>query len=466
MIRFCRPLRHGIVIWGSLFSIGAGVAAETHEGSETAPTVSIYDPDPQHLWNRVHAAIMVRTGPDGIAYGQDRLEPLLWAESTHLLQGDAADRVVQVLGEFVRNGGDLLIGDTTKRALLQRDLWLVANWLAQKPDNDRKELLQLLVKSIRLLALPPRQIELLPDNYSLAIASRRFGARIDPQDPMRPYLPPNLFDLDGPWVCVGREDGRTAPLHLQSNANNSFTNSAFLVLLKLPGGRKATLDFLQQLKTWNRPPFIAGLGDNAGQTRSHPNPNAPVLPAGTELALVRRALLIDTAGQIVASPLTESVQLRVILQSVTPRSIAELSPSMDERNRQMGAFEFQIRRKTLLAGDAGGLCEVTTTRDFKTGFASHSWDEFERDHSDVRPFLEGAQPFTTIRHSCLGCHATSSLHGTMSFQRYISPDDKLDDRSPPLYPVSAMSTRDVERAAIQWKQQQPDWLTIRRLLLE
>ena len=47
---------------------------------------TLYHADPEHLWNRLHEALFVRVGPDGRVYGQDRLEPLLWAKSKHLLE--------------------------------------------------------------------------------------------------------------------------------------------------------------------------------------------------------------------------------------------------------------------------------------------------------------------------------------------------------------------------------------------
>lgn len=57
-----------------------------------------------HLWNRLHAAILVRTGPDGKNYGRDLLEPLMWSDSVHLLRGKSAERAVAVLEEFVSEG--------------------------------------------------------------------------------------------------------------------------------------------------------------------------------------------------------------------------------------------------------------------------------------------------------------------------------------------------------------------------
>src|SRR5262245_22015475 len=87
------------------------------------PDSTVYDKDPHHLWNRIHAALHVRTGPDGKRYGGDRIEPLLWEQSRSLLQGEQATRAVAALEEFVRDNGETLIADPVKRAVLQHDLW-------------------------------------------------------------------------------------------------------------------------------------------------------------------------------------------------------------------------------------------------------------------------------------------------------------------------------------------------------
>src|SRR5262245_11457213 len=96
---------------------------------QPAPAGPVYHPDPRHPWNRLHEALFVRTGPDGRAYGHDRLEPLLWYGTKHLLEDRSRDRALAVLEEFLRGNGERLIEDPLKRAVLQRDLWLVFNWL-------------------------------------------------------------------------------------------------------------------------------------------------------------------------------------------------------------------------------------------------------------------------------------------------------------------------------------------------
>src|SRR5262249_45276918 len=138
--------------------------------------------------------------------------------------------------------------------------------------------------------------------------------------PERSYLPPDLFQPGGPWVCVGRTDGPTAPQHLNESGMNRFTNSVFLVFLKLPDGRDATLDYLKRLREFDKPLLLPNPDEKSrGAFRFLPNPAVPQFPKGAEVALVRRALLIDSSRRVVPGPLTESIQLRVMRTDTPPR---------------------------------------------------------------------------------------------------------------------------------------------------
>ena len=176
----------------------------------------VYHADPNHLWNRLHDALFVRVDGSGQEYGRDRFEPLLWRGSRHLLGGDSHLRLHSVLAEFNR-GGAALVQDPLERAMLQRDLWLVFSWLEYSHDDfygfpgskatwraGQESLRQPLARAIASLAVTPRQLASLPDNYAAAVASHAFAERLDPRQPGRPYLPPDLFAADGPWICLGR----------------------------------------------------------------------------------------------------------------------------------------------------------------------------------------------------------------------------------------------------------------------
>jgi hypothetical protein len=462
----------------------SGSAGPRGKSEEEGPApVALYHADRNHLWNRLHAALMERVGPDGKTYGADRLEPLLWLESKHLLEGKAGERAVAVLEEFVEKRGEMLIDDPVKRALLQRDLWLVASWLMGRTASDARKRLEVpLAKAIRRLALTPEQIAKLPDNYSAAVASERFAARFDPERPERSYLPPDLFKPDGPWVCVGRKGGPVAPLHLDTHnpdpAVNPFTNSAFLVFLKLPGGRDATLRFLKELAAFDKPLHIAAPDEtDRRNTLLVPNPALPQMPKGAEVALVRRALLIDSSRRVVASPLVESVQLRVMRVETprfSPKTFEQIDKTIGRPITEWQAFgEFQLRRAPLFASDAGGLRDVSAEGDFKTGFNTHHWDDFTTAGNASRPFPERAFGDRDTRSSCVCCHQLPGTYGFNSFhtlystaaRRYLkgeTPSRSLTES----HVLVATPVRGVEGAAVKWTEGRPAWKSLRRLLPE
>jgi len=111
--------------------------------------------------------MFVRTGADGAVYGVDRVDPLLWSSSTYLLTGPSHDAFVRALDEFVRSGGERLSADPLKRALLQRDLWTVFDWLERRGGNAARgqdDLRRPLARAIGRLALTRQQIQALRDN--------------------------------------------------------------------------------------------------------------------------------------------------------------------------------------------------------------------------------------------------------------------------------------------------------------
>jgi hypothetical protein len=397
---------------------------------EKASERSVYDADPEHLWNRLHEALFIRVGPDGRTYGQDRLEPLLWAHSKHLLEERSHKRAAAVLEEFLKDKGEKRIDDPLKRALLQRDLWLVFNWLegdhddfkepALKPEEARtakERLRRPLAAIIDRLALTSDQLKKLPDNYAAAVASGKFPKKYNTEHPDQPYLPSDLFEADGPWVCVGRTDGITAPEHLHEGRDHRFNNSVFLVFLRLPAGRAATVGYLKRLRSF-------------GPT----DPKLPQLPEGTRFALVRRALLIDTSHRVVPTPLTESVQLRVDRKSF---------------------HEFRLSRSALFAGRAGGLHPLGPDEgDFKTGFDAHPMDEFE--------LRQGEDSFRSrqfpVRGTCIACHGER-------FPDFRAGIAQEGDQLHP-FPVSEMPNSKVAGAAVKWKEGQPSWTALRKLLAE
>jgi hypothetical protein len=319
------------------------------------------------------------------------------------------------------------------------------------------------------LALSPGQIEELPNNYAAAVASGEFANDYNPQQPDRPFLPDNLFATDGPWVCVGRPDGPVAPEHLGDN--NLFTNSAFLVFLRLPGGRPATLDYLKRLRSFNQPPRVRpdDATRNAGYT-SIPNPQLPKFSAGTQVALVRRALLVTSPPRVVPTALTESVQLRVYLKIPdltlqTLNDAAGLDRDSNHRVRSLQFFhEFRLSRALLFAGRAGGLHAVGShERDFKTGFRAHMDDDLEIPVTVDSRSIDARQD--RIKETCIGCHNLPGVYSFNSYFSYVQGDYRGADtgrhaalsENPPAHVLGSTA---------QWKQTRPDWAALRTLLAE
>jgi hypothetical protein len=446
----------------------------------------IYRADRGHLWNRVYDAFYVRSGPDGVVYGRDRIEPLLWTGSKILLDDPSADRAATVLEEFLRVQGETLIENPLQRAMLQRDLWLVFNWLEYvKPEDQnfaepkltpetvekgRQRLLPLLARAIRRLSLTAEQITQLPDNYAAAAGSKLFADRFDAEQAERPYLPPDLFAADGPWVCVGRSDGETAPRHLQEGSGNRFTNSVFLVFIRLPAGRDATLRYLRQLTEFDQPLLVPN--DDKIMRRSDPflpNGKLPQFPQGTETALVRRAMLVDSSCQVVGSHLVESVQLRVQRTdpaAPTPDAFNTASEIVRRRAGTQAFFEFRVLRQGLFAGDAGGLRDASAERDFKTGFSSHPQDWFELPRAaNPESFLRLSRPEPNNRSTCIACHPFPGVFSFNSYQFFRIVNNR-DGQQPKPHPLKVMTIDEVEQAAVKWKESQPGWAALRKLLVE
>ena len=393
--------------------------------------VAVYDSDPQHLWNRLHEILWHRVAPDERVYGHDRVDPLLWSQTRHLLQGPSRKAVRQVLRDFLDNHGEKLIDDPLKRALLQRDLWAIFDWLANRHTDENYEpigaeaqvlLRRPLALAIERLALDPQSIEKLPDTYAAAVASRQFASKYDPAQPQASFLPPDLFDPHGPWVCVGRNGSDiVVPAHA-----SGFSRSVFQVFLKLPDGRQATSDYLTALSSFKQP-FVFQPLANDGRVR-RPNPELPEFPAGTQVALVRSALLIDSGLRPRATRIVESVQLR------------------DET----GNYEFTLSRALLFAGTAGGLRAVALEeRDFDSAFNGTRIDVFEDGNFAGKDFARRMQ---VVRKTCVACHR----HGTsvQSFNTFVG------GFSPPELNPSFYDTRTTARgetAAIRHKQTLYDW---------
>jgi len=388
--------------------------------------------DPHTLLDRLHAALFVRSAPGGEQFENDGLDILFWDDTKHLLTSPSHEKAIEVLDEFIRDHGERSMRQPLQRAMLQRDLWELFDWSANvrsppeagSPESRARVALQdRLVTAIKRLALSAAAIRRLPN--SIAEAEERLGDS---------GFPRGLAAADGPWQLVGRPYGPAATEHVTDFGGRSV----FLVFVKFPGGREAALGYLKELREFTPAlVYLEEMQPSGPRLLLRTNPATPQFPAGTQWALVRRLCLIDDSGEIRASPLAESVQVR------SYAAIPEDGSSRALIQDSQRVAEFQLDRAKLPALRAVEEGE----RAFQfVHFRSMGVDPFEKigaaDWIRERDRFRGE----TLR-TCRQCHST---RGILSVNTYAA----FGLAANPLH----VTTADQEASAIrEWKSRQFDW---------
>src|SRR5262249_24436345 len=312
--------------WLSLAPRPIPAAAPVSQGT------TVYDPDPKHLWNRLHDAFRARS-EDGKESDPWELDPFLWRNEQYLASKKGHQSALKVLDEFIASNGHTLSKDPLKRALLQRDLWTlfdslyVPRWGAALKDPQMK-LATRVARITPRLSLTAGQIKKLPNNYAEAVAARKAW-----------FLPIDLWEPKGPWVLLG--DAARLPLAL-NHVHFFGGRSTFFVFLRLPDGREQTQKYLNALR------------------KLAPGATPAPLPSGTQVALVRQLQLIDEKGKPVTTNVTESLRIRPgpFELKLNRRAFLTRTPSLkvvgdDDRERAYLAF---------MGNNAGeGLTKIRST---------------------------------------------------------------------------------------------------------
>jgi hypothetical protein len=399
---------------------------------------AVFDRDPQHPWNRLHRLLYSRTTQDGKVYDQESLEPFLVPGSKFLTEGFSYRQVITLLDAFLKERGDERIKDPLKRAILQRDLWAVFSTMVSEaqlvmrvdqqrdqityadrfedpgdgvvPEEQRaqrRELQKRLVQVMRRIALTPGEIDALPDNLTQAVKAGMYYKTFDPKDPTHAFLPTDLLDTDGSWVAVSNltranEAFLAAPEHVRFTKGRSV----FVVFLRLPTGRRATEAFLKKMQDGDLPQF----------------------PEGTQTALLRRMLLIDSSGMLRESPLIESLQIRVY------------------RKLDLGIpFEYTLRRCDLFAGRNGGLHVVGADETSYFDFQTRRGDVFE---------MSKLPPAAAIMQTCHQCHARLDGRGGIHTVNTIYARGDTGQKPPGLGPTTLSQEA---RTTIDWVRKTYTW---------
>src|ERR1700737_1374774 len=127
---------------------------------QSRPAQGLYASDPDHLWNRLFRLFYVRHARDERQYGGDELDPYLWWQTKYLLTGASHDKALKLLDEFLNQHSERSITDPLKRALFQRDLLAISDWLSSpmdEPAPGRSELRKRVIEIVRRLALSEDQ---------------------------------------------------------------------------------------------------------------------------------------------------------------------------------------------------------------------------------------------------------------------------------------------------------------------
>lgn len=362
-----------------------------------------YSVDPADSWNRLHQALFVRTAPDGTRRAHTT-DPLLYSGGTFLLDGEAHQNALTALDQFLAAPGRPA-QTPIRRVALQRDLWAVFDYVAWYPDNwvhharheaAARALRTRLAKAISRLALDERDLKQLPDNYALAVKSRQYATDHDPKRPQAPFLPPDLFDPAGPWV---RFHETTAEPMAARHFANAGGRAAHVVFLRLPTGRAATHAYLHE-----------------------PNRKAmPQFPAGTMVAMVRRALVVDSSNKVRATPITELVQIRVY-RRIPEDPQANMSGDFGEQD----VYEFVLDRAKLFAGGHG----LRAVAPDETGepFARNGGDPFAPKgpgpHPDPFTFHDGmgTSALEPSLKTCISCHQQPGIRSVLTTRRALAKD--------------------------------------------
>ena len=404
---FIVPLGSAVVFYGlaneSNVQQRSSMLLASHKAT-TSEMWRLYDPDPNHVWNRLYRNFYRREGRDGREYGYDELDPLLWWSTKYLLKPPAYQQVTTVLDEFLSAHAEKMIADPLKRAILQRDLWAIFDWTTTVLNNSREKAnLQIkLAQAINRLALSPDQIAALPNTYKQAINSRAFAIGYDPNNREQPFLPPDLFDRKGPWVQLSARGGEPVAL---SHVGFFSGRSVFLVFMRLPEGREATLKYLKTLSDFPKP----WLPDPEEPRRLLPNPDLPEFPAGTQLALVREMGLIDSQGNLRPTNVIEDIQLRV--HHTIPSEIpAVLDLDRNKAGEAMDVYEFKLSRSKLFASENGGLHPVAKGDTEFPLFMSHGIDLFE----EPAPGFSLETGLRVSLRACASCHFRPGVHSMLS----------------------------------------------------
>jgi hypothetical protein len=277
-----------------------------------------------------------------VRYGQAPFER--WVEPRYA-------RLKQALEDALQERGDR---PPLARALMQGDVWaaydrLLAYEARRREGGERRdEILSLLGRFARKLALTPEEIKALPDNYAAARSLHHF---------------PDVFAADSAWLEIGWPADR---LH-EEFADFRRVARVFIKPSAQPSDRAAFLDGLRRA------------GNVAEELDS--------------VALVIQNLLIDKSGKVTATPVTYEVQVRRFVKGEEGKVVrAEVN-------------QYEVRRRLLLGSpESGGFEAIDRKAPIYLAGGGNDFDFASDSH-----WSESEQPvLVRLETRCTACHGRNT----------------------------------------------------------
>ena len=165
------------------------------------------------------------------------------------------------------------------------------------------------------------------------------------------------------------------------------------------------------------------------------------IPEGTQPALVRRMLLIDTNGRIRETPITEAVQFVVIRR---------LQDALDPSPKTPPAFSIlRTGRRRLFQDPTAGLRTVGPN---ETGFSFGPQLQLRTPHEEPRGSLFRNGPPHRPLHTYIVCHRGPGVESMLSLSDLGASVGYLRGHG-----IAITSMAKELAGAIRWKSQRYDW---------
>ncbi|MGC4006304.1 MAG: hypothetical protein QM811_25565 [Pirellulales bacterium] len=355
---------------GSLCVASYAAAAETDDAS----------PD-----ERLHALLFERKDVSGRSYPH-MVDPPLWPLSNWPLEDEGHRALLKLFDELAAADMSQAAWTPRRRALARREVRQIFDWTFEGNHDEeakRETLRRRATAAMRRLALTAEQIAALPANLNF---------------PTNVETPPHVRDAQAGWVTMQlRDDERYAHDHRARFGERS----AFVATFRHPAGRVAAEAYFKLLAATEYPPKRADSGIGFFEHRG-----IPEFPLGTQVGLLRTAVLIDAGGASVASPLVENLQVRTFLKIDDPT-----------KQDHMRTEEYALDRASYLRDRTPRLHAVGPEDDEPIVFRSHGDDPFEAP--------ERRTLYPKVLRACADCHRDRGAASLLGFTRALSiPLDK------------------------------------------